>query len=340
MLVATYEYENEYEKGRPNGDGWQILSAQGKKIGDAVLIGDKIHLRNMNPAAGYLDSYEWVHLLSPFSHYPDGNKSNGVFTSSDNGRWSGPSSTWTIESPDKENEAELIGLDKIRLSNGFRSAESAFYLHTYPESGETVSDYPDFSNYAGYKKFVFTKNDASFVEHDVDQSGVWIVEPVKEPETDSTYFVRGEFGEKWLDLGVFKFSDTTPPKIVALSINSPDNGHSLMGHVGYEGETFTHVRARSSASQADINTYKIKHFASDEESAEDVEKKIHLDGEWSLGGRRDKKITGIDIASIDQGLTLSGTITFQDEAPIKCKAVRAGSKLFQTQRGNTPEQQN
>ncbi len=56
MFVSTHPNPN-----RENGSGsWEIVSATGKKDGEPLVYGDKIHLRNMYPDAGYLDNCGWI----------------------------------------------------------------------------------------------------------------------------------------------------------------------------------------------------------------------------------------------------------------------------------------
>ncbi len=56
MFVSTHNNPN-----RDNGSGsWEIVSANEKSNGEPLAVGDRIHLKNMYPNAGYLDACGWV----------------------------------------------------------------------------------------------------------------------------------------------------------------------------------------------------------------------------------------------------------------------------------------
>lgn len=60
--------------------GWFVLPTAQQKV-PHWLVGSKIHLLNLQPGSGYLDTFEWVTLLQPFKDYAPAMQM-GVFTTS------------------------------------------------------------------------------------------------------------------------------------------------------------------------------------------------------------------------------------------------------------------
>ena len=140
-FVSTHERPD-----RSVGSGsWLVLSADGKPDGAPLTIGDKVHLLNLNPGSGYLDTFEWVHLLVPFKDYP---MQIGVFATSTPRRDGGVTGTWTIHSANgKHQHQPLVAGDVIKLENDFPNAG---FLHTYGE----VTQHPLFTEFDGQRLFV------------------------------------------------------------------------------------------------------------------------------------------------------------------------------------------
>lgn len=142
---------------------WRILSAAGKEEGAPLSIGDRVHLLNMYPDAGYLDSCGWIADLPPFGGYV-GQVTTGVFTSGARDRDHG-TGIWTIRSADQKNTgAPLLDGDAIALENGHPGTGS---LVAYG----TVTDHPLFQDFAGQQRFVFTSTFAQGTGED----GAWTV---------------------------------------------------------------------------------------------------------------------------------------------------------------------
>lgn len=298
-FVSTHEHEN-----RVMGSGsWEILSTHGKSVGEPLLIGDKIYLRNMYTGAGYLDTFEWVQNLAPFKDYP---MNIGVFTSSDPERGGGLSGTWTIRSATgKTTNEQLVETDKIYLENDYPGAG---FLRTYGK----VRDHELFHDYDGQRLFVFT----GLVPNPDDGSHTWAVMLSSPPE--NSYYLWGDVAGDWLDFGVVRVSGLMSQAMTALKAISVDEGKRLTGKVAYRGEGYVDW----AAAWVEPNTYEVAHRLNGRNLPS------YPNGRWTLGGRDDKKITDIDVASVDNGRSFTGTLTYANESPIPVKGSRATTTLF------------
>ncbi|MCB8945673.1 MAG: hypothetical protein H6658_18135 [Ardenticatenaceae bacterium] len=306
-LVSTHETEN-----RSMGSGsWEIVSAQGRPIGEPLRIGDEIHLRNVYAGAGYLDTFEWVQNLAPFRRYGMDAVQIGVFTSSTAKRGGGLSGTWKIRSaPNKGEGQPLEEGDVIYLENGFRHPHfEPFFLRTYG----SVAEHELFKSYGGQQFFVFA---GATPYHSEDTWHKWTVTLSSPPE--SFYYLWGDVAGKWLDFGVLRNRSLRGQAITALKISSGDEGKRLVGKVAYHGEGYVDFEAV----WAEPNRYEVIHRLNEQ----DLER--YPNGRWLLGGRDDKKIIAMDVTSADNGRSFTGTITYAGEPPINIKGHRATTTLF------------
>ena len=104
------------------------------------MYGDKIHLRNMYPEAGYLDNCGWIKDMPVFKKFNKIEKF-AVFTAYSEDRDNG-TGTWIISSDTKFNGDSVIKGDRIVLENGFPSGG---FLNT----AGRISDIPAFYDYDG-----------------------------------------------------------------------------------------------------------------------------------------------------------------------------------------------
>ncbi|MCB0035455.1 MAG: hypothetical protein KDE51_15590, partial [Anaerolineales bacterium] len=306
-FVSTYEHDNRFM-----GSGsWMIHSAEGKAEGEPVLIGDKIYLQSMYSGAGYLDTFEWVFNLEPFKTYP---MSIGVFTSSPNRAW-GISGTWivcTAAGDETDHEGHMAALEEgstISLKNAYPQAG---YLQTYTEKGQLVSDHLMFSDYDGQQKFVFTNSAA---DHE-NGSRQWTVS-LSTPSERIQYYVWGNKNDEWLDFGIFKFNSYLKQSILALKLNSAE-GQTLTGDLIYND----HDRMRITAVHMGQNQYDVTLHLDDFET---------LKATWNLGGRQNKQIKTIDVASTDNGRTFTGKIAYLGEEELDFKGIQATTTLVGNQ---------
>ncbi|MCB0047014.1 MAG: hypothetical protein KDD92_16440 [Caldilineaceae bacterium] len=306
-FVATYAKND-----RADGSGsWQILSADGaKQIGERLAFGDRIHLLNMGPTAGYLDSFEWVDRLEPFKEYP---MQIGVFTSEAR-RGRSISGTWTVTG--EEAGTFIAAGDRIELENGYPGAGK---LYAYGD----VTGHPLFTTrYEGFRRFVFTGPKPGAKIDDADQiaSPNWTVtladrslhlydiyhqisSPGGDPET-ARY-----------DRGFFKigFDDGPEMQIVALDLSSSDQGETLSGTVRFEGRGEEPLIAK----HGNENVYDI--YLQPKDIPIDESKKRN--GQWQLGVRKHQRVTSLAVSISAQG-ELSGTIAYIGEEPVIIQGLR------------------
>ncbi len=158
MFVATHANPD-----RQVGSGsWEIISAMGKKEGEPLEYGDRIHLRNLYPDAGYLDNCGWIKDLPVFSDFKKLEKF-AVFTAYSEERDAG-TGTWIVGSDTKFEGDPVLLDDHIFLENGFAGGG---YLNV---TGR-VADLPAFNDYDG-SHLVFI-HQSSAGRH--PQSGIWAI---------------------------------------------------------------------------------------------------------------------------------------------------------------------
>lgn len=157
-FVSTHPNPN-----RDNGSGsWKIVSATGKPDGETLVYGDKIHLLNMHPDAGYLDNCGWVKDLPVFKDFADEVKF-AVFTAHSEDRDNG-TGTWIVSSRTRFEGSPVFEGDGIALVNGF--PEGGFL-----DSHGSVSNIPAFYDYEG-SRLVFIHESSTSRR---PSSGIWTI---------------------------------------------------------------------------------------------------------------------------------------------------------------------
>ena len=143
MFVSTH-----YNPNRDNGSGsWEIVSATGKSNGEPLVVGDRIHLRNKFPDAGYLDSCGWVADLPIFKDYKD--QTTAIFTTKSPNRDYG-SGTWIVRSAAESDGSPVLEGDSIALENGFIVVvKGKVYKVGFLNVSGNVKDIPSFNDYDG-----------------------------------------------------------------------------------------------------------------------------------------------------------------------------------------------
>lgn len=141
VFVSTYPSVN-----RHWGSGsWRVISADGKPSGAPLSYGDRVHLLNLYPGVGYLDTCSRAHDFTPFKDLPD---AYGVFTYGGPDRDHG-SGTWIVESVgNKPSGSGVLEGDSLALRNAFPGAG---YLYAYGNVRESSA----FAEYNGTDAFVF-----------------------------------------------------------------------------------------------------------------------------------------------------------------------------------------
>lgn len=151
MFVSTHDNPN-----RENGSGsWEIISATGKTNGEPLAVGDKIHLKNMYPNAGYLDACGWTEHLRVFDKFLD--QSGAVFTTKSPNRENG-TGIWTIRSSTEKDGTPILEGDNIALeSTYFINDKGKNRIAGFLNVAGKVKDIPAYNDYDG-SKLVFTQN--------------------------------------------------------------------------------------------------------------------------------------------------------------------------------------
>ena len=164
MFVSTHDDPN-----RDSGSGsWEILSANGKGEGEPLVIGDRIHLRNIYPGAGYLDACGWIEHLDVFEKFLD--QTGAVFTTRSNDRDNG-TGVWIVRSATAENDSPVYEGDSIAIeSTYFKNDEGKNRIAGFLNVAGKVSDIPAFNEYPG-TKLVFTKT----LSYDQPIPDIWTI---------------------------------------------------------------------------------------------------------------------------------------------------------------------
>jgi hypothetical protein len=151
MFVSTHDNPN-----RDNGSGsWEIVSASEKSNGEALAVGDRIHLRNMYPNGGYLDACGWTEHLRVFDKFSD--QSGAVFTTRSPNRDNG-TGIWIIRSATEADGTPVLQGDSIAIeSSYFINDEGKNRVSGFLNVTGKVKDIPSFNDYDG-SRLVFTQN--------------------------------------------------------------------------------------------------------------------------------------------------------------------------------------
>lgn len=164
MFVSTHIDPN-----RDNGSGsWEIVSASGKSNGEPLVVGDRIHLRNMYPNAGYLDACGWTEHLRVFDKFVD--QTGAVFTTRSPNRDNG-TGVWVVRSATAENGSTVFVGDNIAIeSSYFINDAGKNRVSGFLNVAGRASDIQAFSDYQG-SKLVFTKS----ISYDQPIPDIWTI---------------------------------------------------------------------------------------------------------------------------------------------------------------------
>lgn len=164
MFVSTHNDPN-----RDNGSGsWEIVSANGKDNGEPLVVGDRIHLKNMYPDGGHLDACGWTEHLRVFEKFQD--QTGAVFTTRSPNRDNG-TGIWIIRSGSQPDGSPIAEGDSIAIESSYfindagKNRVSGFLIVT-----GKVKDLPAFNDYDG-ARLVFTKS----LSYDQPVPDVWTI---------------------------------------------------------------------------------------------------------------------------------------------------------------------
>lgn len=164
MFVSTHVNPD-----RDSGSGsWEIVSASEKSDGEPLLVGDRIHLKNMYPNAGYLDACGWVEHLRVFENYSD--QSGAVFTTRSPNRDNG-TGVWIVRSATEADGTPLLEGDSIAIENSyFINDAGKNRISGFLNVTGKVKDIPSFNDYDG-SRLVFTRN----ISYDQPVPDIWTI---------------------------------------------------------------------------------------------------------------------------------------------------------------------
>lgn len=164
MFVSTHRDPN-----RDNGSGsWEIVSASGKNKGEPLVVGDRVHLGNMYPNAGYLDVCGWTEHLPVFENFLD--QTGAVFTTRSPNRDNG-TGTWIIRSANGEDGTPIFEGDSIAIeSSYFINDAGKNRVSGFLNVAGKVKDIQTFSDYEG-SRLVFTKS----ISYDQPIPDIWTI---------------------------------------------------------------------------------------------------------------------------------------------------------------------
>ena len=151
MFISTH-----YNPNRENGSGsWEIVSATGKSNGEPLVVGDRIHLKNRYPNAGYLDLCGWVEHLPVFKNFKD--QTGIVFTTKSPDRDNG-TGVWIVRSATESGGNPVLEGDSIGIESGFSIDDKGKVRRGgFLNVAGNVKDLPAFNDYDG-ATLVFTQD--------------------------------------------------------------------------------------------------------------------------------------------------------------------------------------
>lgn len=164
MFVSTHNNPD-----RDNGSGsWEIVSADGKNGGEPLAVGDRIHLKNMYPNAGFLDACGWVEHLPVFDKFSD--QTGAVFTTKSPDRDNG-TGIWIVRSAAEADGSPVLEGDSIAVESSYFINDGGINrLSGFLNVAGKVKDISSFNDYDGLK-LVFTQN----ISYDQPVPDIWTI---------------------------------------------------------------------------------------------------------------------------------------------------------------------
>lgn len=150
-FVSTHKNPN-----RDDGSGsWKIISADGKSDGEPLAVGDRIHLKNMYPHAGYLDTCGWTEHLRVFINFSEQTAAVSTTMPADRDNGSG---TWTVRSAIEPDRSPVLEGDNIALESNLNMDDRGkVHIAGFLNVAGNVKDISSFNDYDG-SRLVFTQN--------------------------------------------------------------------------------------------------------------------------------------------------------------------------------------
>lgn len=127
--------------------------------------------------------------------------------------------------------------------------------------------------------------------------------------TGPSYQVENQWGgtsAPWHQGGVWAIGDRANQNVVAIDIQSSDDGQTLTGTMVYADEGPIGFRA----TRTEGNSYTVENKWGGRSA------RWRPGGTWVIGGRPDQRVVSLKLDSEDGGSTLNGVMTYSGEGPI------------------------
>ena len=137
----------------------------------------------------------------------------------------------------------------------------------------------------------------------------------------NNYIVENQWGGSsapWHEGGKWILGYRANQNVVEIKIQSDDGGKTYNGTMTYAGEGPIGFKG----TMADGDAYTVDNQWGGSSAP------WHQGGTWALGCRGNQNVVAIDMQSNDGGNTLNGTMTYNGEGPIGCKATLLGSNNY------------
>lgn len=125
----------------------------------------------------------------------------------------------------------------------------------------------------------------------------------------ANYAVENQWGGNdapWHPGGTWVLGMRDNQNVVAVDVTSPDGGQTLMGTMTYANEGPIGFRG----TRTSPNTYTVENQWGGDDAP------WHPGGTWVIGMRDEQAVQQLNVASADNGATLTGTMTYTNEGPI------------------------
>ncbi|HAO15637.1 MAG TPA: lectin ESA-2 [Tenacibaculum sp.] len=137
----------------------------------------------------------------------------------------------------------------------------------------------------------------------------------------NNYKVKNEWGDTWNDGGNWVIGGRDGQNVVALKASATSEGLDLIGEVTYEGEESILFEGEKISGSA----YEIKN------QHEEISESQSPEGVFVLGARDRQHPVSLDMDSEDNGKTLLGTMTYENEGVIGVKAIHVMGNVYSVQ---------
>ncbi|MGC4064880.1 MAG: hypothetical protein QM784_09605 [Polyangiaceae bacterium] len=142
---------------------------------------------------------------------------------------------------------------------------------------------------------------------------------------NNNYDVQNQWGgaaAPWHPGGTWIIGSRDGQNVVALDVNSSDDGQTLAGAMTYSGEGEIGIRGQFVGQNCDFRT---------ENQWGGSEAEWHRGGIFVLGARAKQNVVSVNVKSADGGQTLTGTITYSGEGEIGFRGKLSGASTYRVE---------